>query len=158
MGTNSFRNRLEIALSKKILPEHILQFINALTGVIVGRNTATGLPEEGQDLGTSKYPFGNIRAKNLYLGKNIFTPSDLASIKATGNNGIISSKTTAKSEKPDFIKVAKTTQQEFDQNKKRFWILGKDTPLKLFIGGDEVTIAQDITVDIPFSVTTSQNF
>ena len=145
MAVNRFRNIIEIALARKILPEHVLQFFSSLTNVVVGRNSS-GIPEKWQDLGTKDIPWGTVNAKTLVLEGETLTSNAISRL-SEGANKIISGKTTKKSSAPGFISITKTNA-EFLANPTYFKILAKDVPLVLLINNVNVVINQDITVDV----------
>lgn len=107
-------------------------FLNALSGDLVGRNTS-GVPAAGQNLGTFALPFGTIRAASLVLGGSAIDTSQIISPV----NRVVSGKKRSTSNQPAFITPNGAAAS--------FILAGLTTNLVIDVNGTAVTVATDIT-------------
>lgn len=129
MGVNTLNDR---AAGQTILDTFFNDIHTALNGDFVGRNSS-GVPTSGQNLGTTAFPWGTIRANTLILNGAAVDASQLT----RELNVVLSGKTRASSNQPQFILPDGAALQ--------FVVDGTPTSLVLDINGTEVTVSTDIT-------------
>ena len=130
MGTNT----LETAYSNGqiIDASHVNELTAAIINQFVGRNTS-GVPEAGKSLGTAAIPWGTIHAGSLVLNGAVVDTSEITSLA----NRIVSGKTRADSQQPDFVRA--------DGSAATLTVQGASTNLTLSINTTAVTVSSDIT-------------
>lgn len=111
---------------------HLNELTLTLLGDFVGRNTS-GVPSVGKNLGTLALPWGNVYAQGIVLNGLSLDTSQITSLA----NRIVSGKTRALSQQPDFI-----TPNGAELS---FILKGATTNLVLSINNVATTVSTDIT-------------
>ncbi len=109
-------------------------FLNALAGDFVGRNTSSGAPEAGKNLGNALYPWGTAYIDQLFVGGTLADLSDQESAPYK----IVSGATRSGSNQPDFLRASGSGATAT--------LRATSTPLVLEVNGEAVTIAADVSI------------